>query len=141
MDNLLHLGRGAGGTRGEESDELQVACLMGLVSFLAVVPEVQRISPLHASELKNAVAGAIIQSGNIEDKPLTDAGLDGTGEVIQVRDVSDEFSPRASHATLASLSFYRSRYSSRIHVSRWCNTSEAPGHCSLYWKMVPRMSF
>ena len=84
MDHLLHLGRGAGGTRGAESDELQVACLMGLVSFLAAVPEVQRVSPFHASELKNAVAGAIVQSGNIQDKPLTDAGLDGTGEVIQV---------------------------------------------------------
>lgn len=84
VDHLLHLGRGAGGKRGAESDELQMACLMGLVSFLAMVPEVQRVSPFHASELKNAVAGAIVQSGNIEDKPLTAAGLDGTGEIVQV---------------------------------------------------------
>lgn len=84
MDHLLHLGRGAGGKRGAESDELQMACLMGLVSFLASVPEVQRVSPFHASELKNAVAGAIIQSGNIQDQPLTAAGLDGTGEIVQV---------------------------------------------------------
>ena len=33
----------------------------------------------------NAVAGAIVQSGNAVDRPLTEAGLDGTGEVIQVR--------------------------------------------------------
>lgn len=89
MDHLLHLGRGAGGKRGTESDELQMACLMGLVSFLAAAPEVQRISPLHASELKNAVAGAIVQSGNIADRPLMEAGLDGTGEIIQVYTVRD----------------------------------------------------
>lgn len=85
MEHLLYLGRGAGGIRGAESDELQMACLMGLVSHLAAVPEVQRISPLHASELKNAVAGSIVQSGTVADRPLTEAGLDGTGEVIQVR--------------------------------------------------------
>lgn len=88
MDHLLPLGQGAGGKSGEESDELKMACLMGLVSVLAAVPEVQRISPLHASELKNAVAGAIVQSGNIAEKPLTDAGLDGAGEIIQVSDTS-----------------------------------------------------
>lgn len=86
MDHRLHLGRRAGGKRGAESNELQVACLMGLVSFLAAVPEVQRISPLHALELKDAMAGAIVQSGNIADRPVTEVGLDGTGEVIQVRD-------------------------------------------------------
>lgn len=102
MDHLLHLGRGAGGTRGEESDELHMACFMGLVSFFAIMPEVQRISPLHTSELKNAVAGAIVQSGNIEDKPLTDAGLDGTGEVIQVRDASIEL-PRGPPTPIFSL--------------------------------------
>ena len=84
MDHLLHLGRGAGGNSGGESDELQVACLMGLVSYLAGIPEVQRVSPFHQARLLNAVAGAIVQSGNIVDRPLTDAGLDGTGEVIQV---------------------------------------------------------
>lgn len=98
MDHLLHLGRGAGGTRGAESDELQMACLMGLVSYLATVPEVQRISPLHASELKNAVAGAIVQSGNADDRPLTEAGLDGTGEVIQVRDGFGLTPPYCSHS-------------------------------------------
>lgn len=84
MDHLLHQGRGAGGNSGAESDELQMACLMGLVSYLAGLPEVQRISPFHESRLLNAVAGAIAQSGNIVDRPLNDAGLDGTGEVIQV---------------------------------------------------------
>ena len=85
MDHLLHLGRGAGGSTGAESDELQMACLMGLVSYLAGLPEVQRVSPFHESRLMNAVAGAIVQSGKDGDRPLTEAGLDGTGEVIQVR--------------------------------------------------------
>lgn len=86
MDHLLHQGRGAGGSTGAESDELQMACFMGLVSYLAGLPEVQRVSPFHESRLLNAVAGAIVQSGNIVDRPLTDAGLDGTGEVIQIVD-------------------------------------------------------
>ena len=49
------------------------------------LPEVQRVSPFHESRILNAVAGAIVQSGNDIDRPLTDAGLDGTGEVIQVK--------------------------------------------------------
>lgn len=85
MDHLLHLGRGSGGSTGAESDELQMACLMGLVSYLSGLPEVQRVSPFHESRIMNAVAGAIVQSGNNVDRPLTEAGLDGTGEVIQVR--------------------------------------------------------
>ena len=84
MDHLLHQGRGAGGSTGAESDELQMACLMGLVSYLAGLPEVQRVSPFHEARIMNAVAGAIVQSGNVVDRPLTEAGLDGTGEVIQV---------------------------------------------------------
>ena len=85
MDHLLHLGRGSGGSTGAESEELQMACLMGLVSYLSGLPEVQRVSPFHESRILNAVAGAIVQSGNDIDRPLTDAGLDGTGEVIQVK--------------------------------------------------------
>ena len=85
MDHLLYRGKGAGGSTGAESDELQMACLMGLVSFLSGLPEVQRVSPFHETRIMNAVAGAIVQSGNGADRPLTKAGLDGTGEVIQVR--------------------------------------------------------
>ena len=61
IDHLLHGGRGAGGSAGEESDELKTACLMGLISALASVAEVRRISPLHMAKLQNAVAKAIIQ--------------------------------------------------------------------------------
>ena len=85
MDHLLYRGKGAGGSTGAESDELQMACFMGLVSFLSGLPEVQRVSPFHETRIMNAVAGAIVQSGNGADRPLTKAGLDGTGEVIQVR--------------------------------------------------------
>lgn len=60
-----------------------MACFMGLVSYLASVPEVLRVAPLHRTKILNAVAKAISQSATITDTPLSDAGLDGTGEVIQ----------------------------------------------------------
>lgn len=60
---------------------------MGLVSYLASTPEVLRVSPLHKSKILNAVASSVIQAGTTDttEKPLTAAGLDGTGEVIQVK--------------------------------------------------------
>lgn len=59
---------------------------MGLVSFLASQPEVLRVSTARKINLFNAAAYRNVQSANLEDTPLTDAGLDGTGEVIQVRE-------------------------------------------------------
>ncbi len=61
-----------------------MACFMGLVSYLASRPLVFRVAPFHKAKLMNAVARAITQSATITDTPLTDAGLDGSGEVIQV---------------------------------------------------------
>ena len=61
-----------------------MACFMGLVSYLASRPQVFRVAPFHKAKLLNAVASAISQSATITDTPLTDAGLDGSGEVIQV---------------------------------------------------------
>ena len=72
------------GGQGEEAEELHVACFMGLVSFLAARLEVLRVAPWHTKVLLNAVARATIQSATSTSTPLTDAGLDGTGEVIQV---------------------------------------------------------
>ena len=83
LDHLLYGGRGAGGQR-EESDELHVACFMGLVSFLAGRNEVLRVSPWEKKFPLNSSARANIQSGTVTATPLTDAGLDGTGEIIQV---------------------------------------------------------
>lgn len=87
LDHLLPDGRGAGGREGEESEELKTACFMSLVSYLASMPEVLRVSPLHQSKILNAVASSVVQAGTIDttQKPLTAAGLDGTGEVIQVK--------------------------------------------------------
>lgn len=65
--------------------EAKVACFMGLLSLLAAKPEVLRISPLHRVIPMNAVSRAVVQSATLTDTPLLDAGLDGTGEVIQVR--------------------------------------------------------
>ncbi|CAN0335611.1 unnamed protein product, partial [Ectocarpus fasciculatus] len=86
LDHLLFSGRGAGGSHEEESTELHVACFMGLVSFLAGRPEVLRVSPRHTKRMLNEAARGIIQSASATNTPLTDAGLDGTGEVIQVVD-------------------------------------------------------
>ena len=58
---------------------------MGLVSFLAGRLEVLRVSSRHTHGLLNSAARANIQSATTTDTPLTDAGLDGTGQVIQVR--------------------------------------------------------
>ncbi|CAM9402432.1 unnamed protein product [Ectocarpus sp. 8 AP-2014] len=59
---------------------------MGLVSFLASKPEVLRVAPRQSQALLNAAARANIQSATVTDTPLTDAGLDGTGQVVQVID-------------------------------------------------------
>ena len=84
VDHLLTSGRGAGG-QGKEALELHMACFMGLVSFLASRPEVLRVAPRHETRLLNAAARANIQTATVTSTPLTDAGLDGTGEVIQVK--------------------------------------------------------
>lgn len=82
MDHLLVGGRGAGGV-GDDAVELKMACLMGLLSFFSSQPEVLRVSSRHAMALSNAAATANIQSATVTDTPLTDAGLDGSGEIIQ----------------------------------------------------------
>lgn len=86
LDHLLASGRGVGG-QGEEAAELHMACFMGLVSFLAGRPEVLRVAPKHRMRLHNAAARANIQSASVTSTPLTDAGLNGTGEVVQVKPI------------------------------------------------------
>ncbi|CAM9966840.1 unnamed protein product [Scytosiphon promiscuus] len=70
----------------EDPSELKMACFMGLLSQLAAKSEVLRVSPLHRGSTSNAVANAILQSATTTETPLLDAGLDGTGEVIQIVD-------------------------------------------------------
>ena len=84
MEHLLYTGS-EDAWSSEKATELRVACFMGLLSFLSGRIEVLRIAPWHAKSLKNAAARALIQSATVTDTPLTDAGLDGTGQVIQVR--------------------------------------------------------
>lgn len=84
LDHLLYNGGEAAGDN-EESTELRVACFMGLVSFLSSRLAVLRVSPRHGQRLLNAVARPMIQSATLTEDPLTAAGLDGTGEIIQVR--------------------------------------------------------
>ncbi|CAM9132446.1 unnamed protein product, partial [Laminaria digitata] len=85
LDHLLHQEGGEAGDR-EEAIELRVACFMGLVSFLSSRMEVLRVAPWHSKRLYNAAARAMIQSATLKETPLSDAGLDGTGEIIQVVD-------------------------------------------------------
>ncbi|CAM9519204.1 unnamed protein product, partial [Scytosiphon promiscuus] len=91
IDHLLPGGRGAGGNEGEEADELQVACFMGLLSFLAARPEVVRISAARQAKMLNAAAYRNLQSATMTETPVTDSGLDGTGEVIQVVDTGLDY--------------------------------------------------
>ena len=62
-----------------------MACFMGLVSFLAGRQEVLRVTSRHTQSMHNAAARATIQTAAAGTTPLTDAGLDGTGQVVQVR--------------------------------------------------------
>ena len=88
MDHLLYTAS-EDSWNSEEAQELRVACLMGLVSLLSARVEVLSVAPRHPKHLMNAVARALIQSATITETPLTAAGLDGTGQVIQVRWKSD----------------------------------------------------
>lgn len=83
IDHLLFGGKGAGGQEGEESDELRIACLMSILSFLADRPEVLHVSPVYRMEMLNAAAFPNVQSATLTDTPLSDAGLNGEGEIIQ----------------------------------------------------------
>lgn len=83
-------GRGVGGTEGEEADELQMACFMALLSYLAARPEVLHVAPERKFKTHNAAAIANVQSADLTRTPLTDSGLDGSGEVIQVRFLGGE---------------------------------------------------
>eukprot|EP00752_Nemacystus_decipiens_P015150 g13496.t1 len=86
LDHLLYSGGGVGGASDEEATELQMACFMGLVSFFASRHEVLRVATWNRPRALNAAARANIQSGTVTDTPLSDAGLDGSGEVVQVVD-------------------------------------------------------
>ncbi|CAM9317023.1 unnamed protein product [Discosporangium mesarthrocarpum] len=66
-----------------DKKEMKVACLMTLLSYLASRPEVVRISSQQKMKVLNAVATAVVESATITNKPITQAGLDGAGEIIQ----------------------------------------------------------
>lgn len=72
------------GGHEDEATELHVACFMGLASFLASRQEVLRVAPRHAAKMHDAAVRAIIQTATSTETPLTAAGLDGAGEIIQV---------------------------------------------------------
>lgn len=69
----------------KDPSELKMACFMGLLSQLAAKLEVLRVSPLHGATAQDFVGSALVQSATTTERPLLDAGLDGTGEVIQAR--------------------------------------------------------
>ncbi|CAN0405171.1 unnamed protein product, partial [Hapterophycus canaliculatus] len=59
-----------------------MACFMGLLSQLAAKPEVLRVSPLYRASTADALGNAVVQSAATTETPLLDAGLDGTGEIV-----------------------------------------------------------
>ncbi|CAM9423672.1 unnamed protein product, partial [Laminaria digitata] len=70
--------------KGEKRERM--ACLMGLISFLASRPEAARVSALPRGELANEVATRIVQGASETSTPLWDRGVDGSGQVVQVVD-------------------------------------------------------
>ncbi|CAM9894313.1 unnamed protein product [Scytosiphon promiscuus] len=86
-DDLLSVGGLDHLLPGEKApSEAKMACFMCLLSQLAAKPEVLRVSPLYRVSTSNAVGSAVVQSATTMETPLLDAGLDGTGEVIQIVD-------------------------------------------------------
>ena len=69
----------------EFPSETKMACYMILLMQLADKAEVLRVSPIHKEKLQNYLSNAVVQSATQTSTPLLDAGLDGEGEVIQVR--------------------------------------------------------
>ncbi|CAN0541254.1 unnamed protein product, partial [Scytosiphon promiscuus] len=61
-----------------------MACLMGLISFLASRPEAARVSALPRGELFNEVATRIVQGASETNSPLWERGVDSPGQVVQV---------------------------------------------------------
>lgn len=100
VDHLLVGREGAGGQKGEEPDELPIACLMSFFSCLADRPEVLHISPAYRMETLNAAAFPNVQSATLTATPLSDAGLNGEGEIIQASITRLQ----ARSATIASMS-------------------------------------
>ena len=87
---------------GEEPPtEAKMACYMALLMQLTVKPEVLRVSPKYRAKLLNSMTNAVVQSATTAETPLTDAGLDGKGEVIQVSPlISDGLIATASNACM-----------------------------------------
>eukprot|EP00904_Undaria_pinnatifida_P010402 jgi/Undpi1/6492/HiC_scaffold_20.g08971.m1 len=76
----------AGVLATETGERERMACLMGLILFLASRPEAARVSALPRGELANEVATRIVQGASETRTPLWDRGVDGSGQVVQVVD-------------------------------------------------------
>jgi hypothetical protein len=62
------------------------ACLTSLVAYFASHPEVIFLETFPIVKPSDAIAAATVQSGEQTSTPLWDAGLDGSGQIIQVAD-------------------------------------------------------
>jgi hypothetical protein len=68
---------------GVEADS---ACLMTLLAYLSAEPAVMYLESYPVLSPFNAYAAAVSQSGgSLGDTPLWDAGINGTGQIVQVR--------------------------------------------------------
>lgn len=68
-----------------EHEESKTACFMGLLSHLIAKPDVFRVNPL--AELLNVVGSAIVQNATPSSTPFKGTGLNGSGEIIQVKNI------------------------------------------------------
>lgn len=62
------------------------ACLTSIVAYFATHPEVIFLETFPIVKPSDAIAAATVQSGEQTSTPLWDAGLDGSGQIIQVAD-------------------------------------------------------
>lgn len=80
---------------------------MGLLSFLTSQPEVMRVSAARQLKLLNAAAFPNIQSATRTETPLSNSGLDGTGEVIQVGEEPTSYGEQDTTGRVLSTTEYR----------------------------------
>ena len=69
-----------------KNDEMFHTCIVSMVAYLSTRAEVCSLSPIRKSGLKNTEAQWIVQSGTNDARPFWDAGIKGSGQVIQVSD-------------------------------------------------------
>jgi hypothetical protein len=80
---VLQLGHG---TTDDMSSAISSSCILSFLAAMTVQPEICSAEVLPMSSAFNDKAQWILQSGTTNDRPWFDAGLTGSGQIIQVSD-------------------------------------------------------